>query len=128
VIYSIRLITLAAVLTTLTLMVYMAQPWGDNYAYQSLWGYAGLLALAVWANLPYLMILFLAGKASQARAIKVADIIGTLIVFSGVLLYADAAFLHPDPQGGLVFITVPFYQWLVLALWAGIHFLFRRPA
>ena len=124
--YSIRLIALAAALITLTLMIYMAQPWGDNDAYQSLSGYVGLLALAGWANLPYLMIFFLAGKSSKVRAIKVADIIGTLIISSGVLLYVDAAFLHPDPQGALVFITVPLYQWLILALWAGFHFLFRK--
>ena len=124
--YSIRLIALAAALITLTLMIYMAQPWGDNDAYQSLSGYVGLLALAGWANLPYLMIFFLAGKTSQVQAIKVADIIGTLIISSGVLLYVDAAFLHPDPQGALVFITVPLYQWLILALWAGFHFLFRK--
>ena len=126
--YTIRLIALAGALITLTLMIYMAQPWGDNDAYQSLSGYVGLLALAVWANLPYFMILFLAGKASQPRAIKLTGVIGTLIISSGVLLYADAAFLHPDPQGALVFIAVPLYQWLILALWAGIHFLFRRPA
>ena len=124
--YSIRLIALAAALITLTLMIYMAQPWGDNDAYQSLSGYVGLLALAGWANLPYLMIFFLARKTSKVQAIKVADIIGTLIISSGALLYVDAAFLHPDPQGALVFITVPLYQWLILALWAGFHFLFRK--
>ena len=123
---TIRLIALSAALITLTLMIYMAQPWGDNYAYQSLWGYAGLLVLAVWATSPYLMILFLNRKASQARAIKLADIIGTVIISLGVLLYVDAAFLHRDAQGALVFTTVPFYQWLILGLLAGIHFLFRK--
>jgi hypothetical protein len=107
-------------------MIYMAQPWGDNYAYQSPWGYAGLLVLAVWASSPYLMILFLNRKTSQVQAIKLADIIGTLIISLSVLLYVDAVFLHPDPQGGLAFITVPLYQWLVLAVLAGIHFLFRK--
>ena len=121
-----RLIALSAALITLTLMIYMAQPWGDNYAYQTPWGHAGLLVLAVWATSPYLMILFLTRKISQAQAIKLADIIGTLIISLGVLLYVEAVFLHPDPQGGLAFITVPLYQWLVLALLAGIHFLFRK--
>jgi len=124
---AIRLLALSAALITLTLMIYMAQPWGDNYAYQSLSGYGWLLVLAVWANLPYLLVVLLARKASQARAIKIADIIGTVIISLGVLLYVDAAFLHRDPQGGLVFIAVPFYQWLILGLLAGIHFLFRNP-
>ncbi len=37
-------------------MIYMARPWGNNYAYQSFSGYAWLLGFAVWATLPYLMI------------------------------------------------------------------------
>jgi uncharacterized membrane protein len=63
-----RLIALATALITLTLMIYMAQPWGDNYAYQSLSGYAWLLGFAVWAILPYFMILFLVRRAFQSQA------------------------------------------------------------
>jgi hypothetical protein len=58
-----RLIAPSAAMITLTLLIYMAQPWGDNYAYQNLSGYIGLLGFALWATLPYLMIIFLAKKA-----------------------------------------------------------------
>jgi hypothetical protein len=34
-----RPIALSAATITLTLMIYMAQPWGDNYANQNLSGY-----------------------------------------------------------------------------------------
>jgi hypothetical protein len=102
-----RLIVLSAAMITLTLLIYMAQPWGNNYAYQSLSGYAWLLSIAVWATLPYLMV-----------------VIGTLIIsLGGVALYLDAAFLHQDPQGGLVFIAVPLYQWIILGFLTGFHFL-----
>ena len=122
-----RLIALSAALTTLSLMIYMARPRGDNYAYQSLSGYAWLLGFVVWATLPYLMILFLARKASQSQADKLSLMIGALIIsIGGVALYLDAALLHRDPQGGLVFLAVPCYQWLILGLLTGLHFVLTK--
>jgi hypothetical protein len=125
--YTIRLIALSAALITLTLMIYLARPWGDNYAYQSLSGYAWLLGFAVWAILPYLMILFLVRRAFQSQENKLIVMMGALIIaIGGVALYVDAALLHRDPQGALVFIAVPFYQWIILGLLAGFHFLLSQ--
>jgi hypothetical protein len=122
-----RFLALSAILVTLLLMTYMARPWGDNYAYKSLSGYAWLLGLAVWATLPNLMLLFWARKAPRAKAKEWIFIIGTLVItIGGVACYMDAAFLHPDPQGGLAFIAIPLYQWLTLAFLAGIQLLFRK--
>lgn len=124
---AIRLMAGAGVLVTLVLMISMARPWGDNYAYHSFSGYMGLLGLAVWATLPYLMILFLVRRTSQGRANKVMVMMGAAIIsVGGVALYVDAALLHPDPQGGLVFVAVPCYQWVVLGVVAGIQFLSSR--
>ena len=33
----------------------------------------------------------------------------------GLLVYADVAFVHPDAQGGLAFLTVPLAQWAATA-------------
>ena len=126
----IRLIDLVAALITLTLMILMARPWGDNCAYQSLSGYAWLLAFVVWATLPYLVILFLARKALPSRMHNLMVLIGALAVsLGGVALYVDAAWLQPDPQGALVFIAVSLYQWVILGIVAGILFIFsKKPA
>jgi hypothetical protein len=122
-----RLIALSAAMITLTLMIYMAQPWGDNYAYQNLSGYIGLLGFAVWATLPYLMIIFLAKKAFASGANNFVVIIGALIIsLGGVALYADVVLFRRDPQGALVFIAVPFYQWIILGLMTGLHFLLSK--
>ncbi len=122
-----RLIALAAALITLALMIYAAQPWGDNYAYQNLSGYLVLLGFAVWVTLPYLMIIFLARKASLSQANNFFVVIGALLIsLGGVFLYVDAVWLHRDAQGGLVFIAVPFYQWITLGLLTGLHFLLRK--
>jgi hypothetical protein len=122
-----RFIVLAAALITLTLLIYMAQPWGNNYAYQSLSGYAWLLGFAVWAILPYLMTFFLVRKTFPSQANNlIVKISAFIISLGGVALYIDAALLHRDPQGALVFIAVPFYQWIILGLLTGLLFLLSK--
>lgn len=122
-----RLVALSAAIITLILMVYMAQPLGDNYAYQSLLGYAWLLGFAVWAILPYVMVIFLVRRAFQSQAHKLIVMVGALILsVVGVAFYMDAAFLHRDPQGALVFMAVPIYQWIILGFLAGIHVLLSK--
>jgi hypothetical protein len=103
---AIRFIAISAALITLALMIYMARPWGDNYAYQSMSGYILLLGFAVWATIPYLMVLSLARRAFASQANKLPVVIVALIIsFGGVALYVDAALWHPDPQGALVLIS-----------------------
>jgi hypothetical protein len=73
------------------------------------------------------MLLFTAPKASHSKAKKINHIVGTsVITLGGVALYLDAAFLRPDPQGGLAFMAVPLCQWLALAFLAGIQVLFGK--
>jgi hypothetical protein len=122
-----RLIALAAALITLALLIYAAQPWGGNYAYQSPSGYLMLLGFAMWVTLPYLMTILLAHKASASQAKNFVAIIGGLIIsLGGVALYIDAVLLHRDAQAGLAFVAVPFYQWIILGFLTGFHFLLRK--
>jgi hypothetical protein len=122
-----RLAALAAALVTLVLLIFMAQPWGDNYAYQSLSGYVWLLGFGGWAILPYLMLLFLAREAYQSQRHLLLVMIGAVIIsLGGAALYIDSAFIHQDPQGALVFIAVPICQWIILGLLTGIHFFLSK--
>jgi len=122
-----RLIALAAALITLALLIYAARPWGENSAYQNLSGYIGLLGFAVWVTLPYLMVIFLARKVSVSLRNNLLVIIGTVLIsLGGVASYVDAVLLHPDAQGALAFVAVPFYQWISLGLLTGLLFLLRK--
>jgi hypothetical protein len=122
-----RFIALAAALTSLALLIYAAQPWGDNYAYQNLSGYLGLLGFAVWVTLPYLMTIFLAKRALASQANKYLMVMGAVLIsIGGVALYIEAVLLHRDAQGALAFVAVPFYQWIVLGFLAGLYFLLRK--
>jgi hypothetical protein len=126
---AIRLIAVIAALVTLILMTYMARPWGDTYAYQTLSGYAGLLAIAVWATLPYLVLFIMARSAVHFKTKTILVLIGALIIsVGGLAAYADVIWLRPDPQGGLAFLAVPFYQWIILGLLAGLQLLVKKSA
>jgi hypothetical protein len=122
-----RVLAAAAALSTLALMVYMAHPWGDNDAFQSLSGYFRLLLLAVWAILPYLVLFIIARRAVHAKAGEILILVGALIISAGGLAaYADAVWLHPDPQGGLAFMAVPLYQLVIVGLLAGLLWLGKK--
>jgi FtsH-binding integral membrane protein len=122
-----RCLSLAAALSTLALMVSAARPWGAKDAYQDWRGYAGFSLLAVWAILPYLGMLLLGRRAEAAKAGEILILAGALIITGGGLAaYADAVWLHPDPQGGLAFSVVPFYQVIILGLLAVLLWLAKK--
>lgn len=124
-----RFLAAVAALSTLAMMVYAARPWGDNYAYQSLWGYASLLLLAVWATLPYLVLVIMARSAVHFRTKEILVLMGAVIIAAGgMAAYVDAIWLHPDAQGGLAFIVVPFYQMIIVGLLAGLQLLMKKSA
>jgi hypothetical protein len=122
-----RTLAILAALSSLALMVYAARPWGDDYAYQGWRGYAGLLLMMAWATLPYLGIVLLARQAVHGKAGEILVLVGALIVtVGGLAAYVEAIWLHPDPQGGLAFIVVPFYQAIILGLLAVLLWLVKK--
>lgn len=114
---------------TVGLGIHMARPWGDNYAYQDLAGYATLAGLLLWAISPLTALAWGAGAFRHPRIVRGVFGVGSAgIGVLGSLAYLDAALLHPDAQGGLAFLFVPLVQWgAVLCLGAACALL-RRMA
>ena len=109
------ILSIAAGVVTLAVGIYMAQPWGDNYAYQSLGDYVVLLIMLSWATAPYLYIFHHARRASLPEAAAISNIVAALVVcVGGIYLMVDAGFINIDAQGGLILIVLPFYQWLFI--------------
>ena len=122
-----RWLAAAGAMGTLALMVYAARPWGNTDAYQDFGGYARLFLLAVWAGLPYLGLVILVKRAAPVKAREIIVLIGALIItIGGLAAYVDAIWLHPDPQGGLAFVAVPLYQWLMVGLLAVLQLLMKK--
>ena len=110
---SISVATLASsAIAVIAIGLYMAQPWGDNYAYQDVEGYGRLALLVLFAISPYLALLIFswvfaryAGARSSLFAVGAA-----VIGVAGVAAYFDTAFIHTDAQGGLIFLFLPVIQ------------------
>ena len=110
-----------ALVATIAVAIYMARPWGDNYAYQEIAGYIALLLFILWACSPYCYFLANTRNYPDSAPLAVSNLIAALLVcIGGLYLLADAAFIHIDAQGGLIFIFLPIYQWLVIGLFHGI--------
>ncbi len=125
-------IAISAAAFTICMMIYAAQPWGDNYAYKTFSDYLTLVGFALWAISPYLILtIILQGFRKNKYSTNTAIIGALIIAITSCALLIDAFFIHIDAQNALVFIFLPIYQWvafLVLALicFAVGRFLYRE--
>lgn len=117
---------LIAIGVTIVVGVYMAHPWGDNYAYQNPVDYLVLAIFLAWAATPYLFLFRVAQRAFVSTPILVFRLVAVFIVcIGGVYLMIDTAFFNIDAQGGLIFLFLPVYQWLFIGVYFGFTFLWR---
>lgn len=97
--------------------VSMARPWGDNYAYQDVSGYLGLFLFLTWAASPYIYLYWMSRKLNVSGPFKLARLILTTIVcVGGIYIVVDSTFIHLDAQGGLIFVFLPVYQWILVGI------------
>jgi len=76
----------------------------------------GALGFIVWAISPYFYLSVLA-KAVTKKVSNIAVFI--LALFGGGLglwVIVDAMFIHLDAQGGLVYIFIPLWQWVLFII------------
>jgi len=80
----------------------------------------------LWALLPGIALLFMLRRYGERHPVLLAVAI-TLLLGLGLYTYIDAFYLHPVPLQGLAFISLPFYQWLGIALLGvALYFLDKR--
>ena len=121
------LLPAATLFATVVIGIYMARPWGDNYAYQSVWGYVGLFMFLGWACLPYIFLFSMSKASRPARAVNVTRLVETCIVcVGGLYILIDTAFFNIDAQGALIFVFLPVYQWLVVGVFETIGYVMKN--
>ena len=106
------LFLLLCTVATVAIGIHMARPWGDNYAYQDASGYGVLALMLLWAVSPYAGLAFGLRLLRRSRvASRVFAGSAPILAIPGLVAYVDAAFVHLDAQGGLVFVFAPLLQW-----------------
>ena len=106
---------------TFALMLYASNPFRGEGG-----SLVGWLLLAVpywiWGASPYVAVYAAARvigrrRTSGARTAAVLALLGILLAVVGNGLYVQTLFVAPpDAQSGLVFLVVPFYQWVATLL------------
>jgi hypothetical protein len=105
--------------TSIALLVaILASGWFEQYAK----GSSAKIALdgfAVWVASPFVLMLIPVALAHSVRAQFAILVVSAILAAGGVLLYWDAIFVHIDAQGAFVFLFIPLYQLVVVALTLG---------
>ncbi|MEZ5690604.1 MAG: hypothetical protein R3D71_02930 [Rickettsiales bacterium] len=75
------------------------------------------LSVGAWLSLPYATLALLIRYIVKNKT----DIIPILFVVAAITIFAireiiNSVFINPDPQGALVFLFVPIYQFAIIAL------------
>lgn len=113
---SLYLFLLLCTVATVAIGIHMARPLGDNYAYQDASGYGVLALMLLWAVSPYAGLAFGLRLLRRSRvASRVFAGSAPILAIPGLVAYVDAAFVHLDAQGGLVFVFAPLLQWAAVA-------------
>ena len=114
---AIYFLSLVAILSTISLLIYSAHPWGGNYAYKTASDYLLLLVFIFWAFSPYMYLLIRSFRARWVNKQLITWFVVSMIVCAGgVSIFVDTVFIHIDAQGALVFLFLPIYQWVILVI------------
>ncbi len=75
---------------------------------------------------PYLIILVGAYYLGEGGGSRFFTLCSWILLGMAGAFFLDAFILHPDPQGGLVFVVVPVYQWALLLPVLTVLYVMRR--
>ena len=109
-------------LATLVTAIHALEPGRDSSAWLFLFG------TAFWVLSPYGVFALVVHHFGDT-ATRSYTLLGLSIVFAlfGAGAFIDGFFIEQDAQSGLVFLIIPFYQWVGCAIVAGI-FAWKRSA
>jgi len=123
------LLIAAGIAGSLGVSIYAAQPWGGNYAYQNLGDYLELLAWEAFITLPFLLLFLVARRYATPGPQMMFLVFGCLVMSGfGVYTYIDAVFVNPSSTAALIFLVLPIYQLIFVAIIWGVCAVVRRRA
>lgn len=90
------------------------EPFTVESGFYILLGLLGLVIFGVWSLAPF-AVLFLILKRTTAYPTVVGATVLSVLFFLSTYLYYESMILYPDPQGALIFVFLPLYQFLAMA-------------
>ena len=87
----------------------------------------GAWGIVVWAVSPYIYLAIMTRLISHNIPAIIVAVLAFLAGGFGAWGLVDTMFLNPDAQGGLAFIVLPLWQWVLLVLVTiPVYFLHRK--
>lgn len=74
-----------------------------------------LIGITLWALSPFAGLWLMAKRRQPPRGWLAIAIVAGLVVDASVWVYAEGFFVKPDAQSGLLFLFMPFWQWIAVA-------------
>lgn len=114
-----NILIVIGLLASLFLSTYAAQPWGDNYAYQTIKGYITLALLDLWILFPFLL-LYLINRSYQQSARHMRLMFGACFVGSigAACIYIKSIMYTTSSTASLIFLFLPAYQLgFIIMIW-----------
>lgn len=72
------------------------------------------LYFCLWGSLPWFLVVFFASISKNNTFLKVLAALTVFVGGIGIFGMVDVLYIHPDAQGGLVFLFFPLYQLMFL--------------
>ena len=78
-------------------------------------GLGFLVAITLWAVSPFAGLWVMARRRAPPRGWLAIALVASLVVAGSTWIYVEGFFVKPDAQSGLLFLFIPFWQWIVVA-------------
>jgi hypothetical protein len=91
------------------------------------WWYTNFLPLALWLVAPFFYMSYLILKKKNNLRQYILLLLSSIgqNVFT-ILLFLDAFFVHKDPRSWIIYILVPVYLWIAIAITASLRYAIRE--
>jgi hypothetical protein len=101
----------------------------SNGQVDKLWWWLLAFGFFVWVAVPYVGIVIANKRISRNIISQIIFLITSLfITVGGIYILIETFIKHLDPQSGLIFIFLPFFQCIVVATGIGLAFLTKALA
>ena len=78
-------------------------------------GVGFLIGITLWALSPFAGLWLMARRRHPPRGWLAIAIVAGVVVTASVWAYAEGFFVKPEAQSGLLFLFMPFWQWIAVA-------------
>lgn len=89
----------------------------SNGEHDQLWWWLLGLIFFAWAAIPFVMIAVIYREWAKTMGGKITLLVtASVVTFGGIYILIETFITHIDPQSGLIFIFLPFFQCVAAAI------------